>query len=488
MRRSARRTVRAHPLAGGLDPLAAIAALRGRGPVVALESSRPSADHGGQTIVVGAPLSTFTWSRGHGRIALLREGADELGAVAIDDAPTPFHALERWLEAAQISTDGERGGPPIGAFGYFGYELLAEPSLPRLDPFPDAFFLLADTVVHWPRPDARPTLWTADASLAAALLPELEAHRGAAEELVAAAARSTAVAPAPESEPALLDDRAREPFAAAFRAVRSALERGDSYQLCYTFPILRPISRRPEDDPLALYARLRRENPSPFGAFLEAPFGAIASSSPERFLRVDAAGRVEARPMKGTAARPDDPRERARLGRELVTSEKTRAENLMIADLLRNDLGRVCRLGSVQATRPALLEEHATLLQLVSVIEGELRDGGSRADLLAAAFPPGSMTGAPKVRAIELLRAIESGPRGPYSGALGYLAADGTMDLSVVIRSLLVSGGVARANVGGGIVWDSTVEGEFEECRLKALPLLRALRAPASAAARRAAP
>jgi para-aminobenzoate synthetase component 1 len=147
----------------------------------------------------------------------------------------------------------------------------------------------------------------------------------------------------------------------------------------------------------------------------------------------------------------------------------------MIADLLRNDLGRVCALGSVRASRPALLEEHATVLQLVSVIEGQLAPGRTRADLLASAFPPGSMTGAPKVRSIELLRGLEHAPRGPYGGALGYLAADGRMDLSVVIRAALVAGGFARVNVGGGLVWDSQVDAEFAESRLKAAPLLRAL-------------
>jgi para-aminobenzoate synthetase len=261
--------------------------------------------------------------------------------------------------------------------------------------------------------------------------------------------------------------------------VRAALRRGDSYQLCLTYP----IALRFDGDALLLYARLRLENPAPFSAFVSAPFGAIASSSPERFLRVGRDGRVEARPMKGTAARAADAGERERAARELVASEKARAENLMIADLLRNDLGRVCRLGSVRAARPALLEEHATVLQLVSVIEGELLPGRTRADLLASAFPPGSMTGAPKTRSIELLRDLELEPRGPYSGALGYVAADGRMDLSVLIRAVLLAGGSARVNVGGGIVWDSTARGEFEESRLKAEPLLRAL-ASATAADR----
>lgn len=179
--------------------------------------------------------------------------------------------------------------------------------------------------------------------------------------------------------------------------------------------------------------------------------------------------------MKGTAVRPDDAAERGRVARELLASAKIRAENFMIADLLRNDLGRVCRIGSVHATQPALLEEYATLLQLVSVIEGELAPGRARADLLGSAFPPGSMTGAPKARSSELLRALEAGPRGPYAGALGYWSCDGRLDLSVVIRTVLVAAGRARVNVGSGIVWDSEAESEYAECRAKAAALLAAL-------------
>ena len=187
--------------------------------------------------------------------------------------------------------------------------------------------------------------------------------------------------------------------------------------------------------------------------------------------------------MKGTAARPSDFAARAQAARELVASQKMLAENFMIADLLRNDLGRVCRIGSVRATKAALLEETATLLQLVSVIEGELAPGRTRADLLASAFPPGSMTGAPKTRSVELLRALEAGPRGPYAGALGYWSADGRVDLSVVIRTCCRAG-EARVQVGSGIVWDSQVDDEYLECVAKAAAPLAAVAQCAAAGAR----
>ena len=319
--------------------------------------------------------------------------------------------------------------------------------------------------MHWSAPDAAPRLWSADAALGEELAAELAA--AADRERT----RERAVAPRlPPAETARPGDLTFAEYSAKFAAARAALARGDSYQLCFTFPIVRPSG-----DPGAAAHVAQRENPAPFAAHVEGPFGAIASSSPERFLSVDARGRVEARPMKGTAARPDDLAERTHAARELVASQKMRAENFMIADLLRNDLGRVCRIGSVRATKAALLEETATLLQLVSVIEGELAPGRTRADLLASAFPPGSMTGAPKTRSVELLRALEAGPRGPYAGALGYWSADGRVDLSVVIRTLLLARGTARVQVGSGIVWDSEVEAEYAECLAKAAAPLAAL-------------
>ena len=440
--------IEAHPLpALGTLPdrqrvLAAIVALRRRGPVVALESVAPSVGHGGQTLIAGAPRELLSLGAGSG-------------------FPTPFHQLVASVDRFRREF-GVADGPPVGAFGFLGHECGEPAATPRLAPFPDGWFLLTDTVIHWPEPGAPPLLHTSDATLARELLSELARSEVPSATVPKETVGETTAAPS---------DLTFAEFARAFSAARAALARGDSYQLCFTFPFLRAF----RGDPLALYDRLRTVNPAPFAAFLEAPFGTIVSSSPERFLRVDPARRVEARPMKGTAVKPLAASARAAAGRALAASPKMRAENLMIADLLANDLRRVCRLGSVRATQPTRVEEHATLLQLVSVIEGTLRADASCADLLAAAFPPGSMTGAPKVRSIELLRSLESGPRGPYGGALGYLATDGRMDLSVVIRSALVAGEVARVNAGAGLVWDSEPGAEFRECCAKAAPVLRAI-------------
>lgn len=454
--------LRSWRLPTALDLPAVVAAVRRRGPVVALESSLPSRDRGGQSLVAGLPFAIFSCERGRARVDLLREPGERCVA-RLREGSGPFHALEAVVGALAFEADG--GPPPLPAYGYFGYECAAPPERERLAPFPDAWFLLTDTVIHWPGPDAEPRLWSGDARLGEELAAEL------IEPSRAAGPATRGESGAPRSEVRLAADLDAASYAAKFDLARAALARGDSYQLCFTFPIERAFA----GDPLELHRRLRRDNAAPFAAYVEAPFGALVSSSPERFLAVDAAGRVEARPMKGTALRPDDAAERTRAAAELVASAKVRAENFMIADLLRNDLGRVCRIGSVRATRPALVEEYATLLQLVSVIEGELAPGRGRADLLASAFPPGSMTGAPKARSIELLRELEAGARGPYAGALGYWSSDGRLDLSVVIRTLLVAGGRARVNVGSGIVWDSQADAEFAECRAKAAALLAAL-------------
>jgi anthranilate/para-aminobenzoate synthase component I len=453
--------VRPHVLSPTLDPLVVIESLRRRGPAVALESALPSRDHGEQTLVAGAPRETF----------VVEPGAASTGDLRDGDAPTPFHALERRLAAfaRELDLSAVEPAPVFGAFGFFAYECGMARSVARLAPWPDAWFLLTDTVVHWPRKGAPPTLWSGDERLARELVDEWSRPNGAhgPREPRESGGSSAPSSPFASSDLGLAD------YSRAYAAARVALAKGDSYQLCLTYPLVREFA----GDPLALHARLRRDNPAPFAAFVHAPFGSIVSCSPERFLRVDRDGHVEARPMKGTAAKPRDAAQRELAARDLVGSAKTRAENLMIADLLRNDLGRVCRLRSVRATRPALLEEHATLLQLVSVVEGELAEGRTRADLLASAFPPGSMTGAPKLRSIELLRALEPQPRGPYAGVLGHLATDGRMDLAVVIRSALVAGGRARVNVGGGVVWESRLEAEHAESRAKGEPLLRALAA-----------
>jgi para-aminobenzoate synthetase len=198
----------------------------------------------------------------------------------------------------------------------------------------------------------------------------------------------------------------------------------------------------------------------------------VLSSSPERFLRVDRNRVVESRPMKGTAARVAEPFEDACRAAELRRDKKTRAENLMIADLVRNDLGRVSALGTVEVPGLMIVEPYATVHQMVTVVRGHLQDGADAIDCVRAAFPPGSMTGAPKLRTLEIIDRIEGRPRGIYSGALGFFAVNGTADLSVVIRTLVASTAGLTIGAGGAIVAASDPEAELEEMLLKARPLL----------------
>lgn len=246
---------------------------------------------------------------------------------------------------------------------------------------------------------------------------------------------------------------------------------GDIFQVNLAQRLLHPAV----DDPVTLYLRLRRRNRAPFSAFFDLGELQIASASPERFVRVQGR-RVEARPIKGTRPRLRQPEADLFAGDELTASEKDRAENVMIVDLLRNDLSRVCLPGSVRTPQLCQLEQYEYVLHLVSAIEGELEPGRTAIDLLRATFPGGSITGAPKVRAMEIIAELEPTARGPYCGSLGYLGFDGALDTSILIRTITCGRGWWQAPVGGGIVAQSDPRREYEETWHKAEGLLRALR------------
>ncbi len=255
--------------------------------------------------------------------------------------------------------------------------------------------------------------------------------------------------------------------AAYDRAIGRALAfiaAGDCYQVNLTFP----LAARLRGDPLALWERLRAAGPVGHGAYADLGAGpVVASLSPELFVRV-AQGRIVARPMKGTAPRDADPARDAALAAALRASEKARAENLMIVDLLRNDIGRLSRTGSVRVPALFAIEPYATVHQMTSTVTGELAEPASLGRLFPALFPCGSVTGAPKIRAMQVIRELEPFARGVYCGALGWMAPSGDCDWSVAIRTLSIEGEAVTVGVGGGVVADSTAEGEWEEALWKA--------------------
>ena len=264
-------------------------------------------------------------------------------------------------------------------------------------------------------------------------------------------------------------------YVARIGEVDAALRRGDSYEVCLTDT----YETQAAVDGWDLYRQLRRNNPAPYAAYLKlGAFGdelEILSSSPERFLKVEPDRTVSSKPIKGTIARSEDPDEDHRRSYFLQTDAKTRAENLMIVDLLRNDLGRVCEVGSVEVPVLMGVESYQTVHQLVSTVVGTLRGDANLIDLLHATFPGGSMTGAPKERTLSIIDSLEAGPRGVYSGTIGYLGLDGTADLNIVIRTIVKAGENITVGAGGAIVLDSDAKEENAEKELKAAALLRSI-------------
>ena len=278
----------------------------------------------------------------------------------------------------------------------------------------------------------------------------------------------------PVARPAAPGDELRGMPYAHYRArverVLDHIARGDVYEVNYTQRLEGNCANA-----LDLYVRLRESAPVPYNLYLDAGGWQLVGATPETFLRVSADGRCESRPIKGTRPRDDDPAADAALAADLATHPKDRAENVMIVDLARNDLSRVCLPGSVRVPSLCAVESHPTVHQLVSTVTGQLAPGRDALDLVAAAFAPGSMTGAPKVRAMQLIEQLEPVRRGPYAGAFGWLTPDGACDLAVVIRTAVVTRGRAYLHVGGAIVADSDPAGEYEESLVKARTVARAL-------------
>jgi para-aminobenzoate synthetase len=368
-----------------------------------------------------------------------------------------------------------------GFVGYLGYELKSECGYesPHSSPSPDAALILADRVIAFDHEEECTYLlclhklggesaaeeWiTATASQLTNLSAVSNGGPGESRRTLPAVVRRDSPGP-PHAA------RSRDQYLEDVETCLQHLRKGDSYELCLTNQLELDLDL----DPLDLYRHLRRANPAPFAAYLRFGDQAILSSSPERFLRITREGEAEARPIKGTCRRGTTPAEDAALATTLAADEKNRAENLMIVDLLRNDLGAVCEVGSVEVPQMMEVETYETVHQLVSSVTGQLRPGATAGDAVRSCFPPGSMTGAPKKRTTEILDRLEGAPRGVYSGAIGWFGLGGATDLAVAIRTIVLSGDRATIGAGGAIVLQSDPEREYEEMLLKAAAALRAI-------------
>ncbi|MFI6441059.1 aminodeoxychorismate synthase component I [Streptomyces sp. NPDC050759] len=405
-------------------------------------------------------------------------------------AASVFDYLGRQLTSRRVDGAGLPFDFTGGYVGYFGYEMKADCGSPNrhTSDVPDACWLFADRLIavdHLKRSTyavclaedtpqaAREAEDWLESTLAQLTFVATEPDPTAAPTLPAPTGPvDPSLNPGPDlgaAEPWLVRDRAT--YLADIESCGRELRAGTSYEVCLTNAARLPAP----PDAYAFYRVLRRVNPAPYAAFLRFGDVDVAGSSPERFLRITRDGIVEARPIKGTAPRGAGPEEDTRLRDALAADAKTRAENLMIVDLLRNDLGRVCRTGSVRVTRLMATETYATLHQLVSTVEGRLREGTDAVECVRACFPGGSMTGAPKLRTMEIIDSLETEARGVYSGALGYLGCGGGADLNIVIRTAVFADGLMQLGAGGAIVLDSDPVAEYDEMLLKTAAQMRAL-------------
>jgi para-aminobenzoate synthetase component 1 len=457
-----------------------------------------AAPHAGSEFIT-ADVAAGTISRGHPGASdrpTLTDigGVDEMfaalgerlaGGIARDGG-------EPGTPAAETPADGDPdgAGTGLGWFGWFGYEfgarIVGVPAAPT--EAPDAAFLWVDRAVVFDHAARSAELvWldgdgdgdgVLDGDGATAMRPWIDETIAAWTTLLTRPERpepdelpQVRSHPAPAGAPVPRWRHSPQRYAALIAECQRAISRGDAYQLCLTNRIDVDVS----PDPAQAYLALRASSPSHHGGYLRFGEYALLSASPELFLHVTPDGIVSTKPMKGTRPRHGDRDDDERLRRELVESDKERAENLMIVDLMRNDLGRVAELGTVEVPSLLAVETYPHVHQLVSTVRARLRHPLTSLDAVKASFPAGSMTGAPKHSAMRILHGLEDGPRGVYSGAFGRLSVDGGVDLAMVIRSIVIGPGGASIGTGGGITALSVAAEEIEETRVKARALLAVL-------------
>jgi para-aminobenzoate synthetase component 1 len=429
-------------------------------------------------------LDSAAQSGGRGRYAYI--AVDPYQIIKAAEIGDPFSELEAALKSVRIHKDHRL--PPFqgGAVGFFGYELGRHleqlPKPKRGLSIPDMVIGLFDTVAAFDTLTKKAWIVAQDVvpNFGKTNFNESElfnVRQPMANRAKAMASRISEASPEVPIDWTAFgnwrEDLSRTEYEAMVTRVIDYIYAGDIFQANITQRLLADL---PDGlSPFMLYRRLRALSPAPFGAYLSFDKTAILSASPERFLSLDPQGLAVTRPIKGTRPRGYNADNDKAMAKELLDSEKDRAENLMIVDLLRNDLSRVCRLGSVEVSELASLESFANVHHLVSEVRGTLFPNLGPVNLLRATFPGGSITGAPKIRAMEIINELEPVRRGPYCGAIAWIGFDGAMDSSIVIRTLVIEGGLVAAQAGGGIVADSQPSAEFNEAMDKAWPLLQSL-------------
>ena len=455
-----------------IEPVDAYAALRAGGYAFLLESARTGPDTGRYSFVGSEPALIFK-SKGDEVEILNGTGTRKFRADPIKELKGIF---ERYKYAGDTSAPFTGG-----ACGYFGYDLCRRfekvSSLAKDDTaIPDIFLIFSDTVVAFDHlkkdikiisavhnkgsfdrayDDARERIERAEERLVRVRSTEHRAQRKSGSRKVGNKIESNLT---------------KSAFENMVRKAKRYIKAGDIYQA----NLSQRLCARTDVEPLDLYKVLRKVNPSPFACLLEFGEIAVVSSSPERLLKFDGR-RVDTRPIAGTRPRGKTRFDDRRLSRELLLNEKERAEHIMLVDLERNDLGRVCEYGSVKVNELMAIEEYSHVIHIVSNVRGRLRKDKDRFDLLRAAFPGGTITGTPKVRCMQIIDELEPVMRGIYTGSIGYLGYNGNMDLNIVIRTFLIHKNRAYVQVGAGIVADSDPEREYRETLYKAEALIETL-------------
>lgn len=438
-----------------IDPLQAFAPFADDPCAVFLDSADDAGGRGRYAYIAIDPMTTLTAS------------ADELGDT------DPFDHLRCLLQQANLETDPALPPFQTGVAGILGYELgrhIERLPAPVGDPFfPDISIGLYDTIVAFDTFTSRAWIIASEISDDR---PSATRRMEVLAEKISGATQLPSLEPIPDAIWVWTLDQVG--YEATVAKAIDYIYAGDIFQANITTSAWTDL---PQDlDAFTLYRRIRWLSPAPFAAYVSAgPDHKLLSASPERFLSLDPSGQITARPIKGTRPRGDVPELDAAYAQDLTESAKDRAENLMIVDLLRNDISRVSLIGSVEVPRLHQLETFAHVHHLVSEVRSRLRPGFDVVDLLRASFPGGSITGAPKIRAMEIIHELENGRRGPYCGSVFWAGFNGAMDSSIVIRSLVLSGSDVGAHAGGGIVADSDPASEYEEMRTKLAPLLASL-------------